>query len=208
MNFILPSKLLIGVNEANNSKDIANAFNDFFTNVGHNLATSVPIANRSAMSYMQNRQSNSICLSPTSANEIENEIEKLKSSKATGPYSIPITILKLLKTFISKPLECIFNCSLSTGLFPNKFKIASVFPFLKKGSHMIVNNYRPISLLSIFNQLLAKIESKRLISFINNHNILYSKQEGVENRKYSCGIFLDLSKAFDTVMSLYTFAKT
>ena len=58
--------------------------------------------------YMQNRQSNSIYLSPTSSNEIENEIDKLKSLKATGPYSIPITILKLLKTFISIPLECIF----------------------------------------------------------------------------------------------------
>ena len=117
-------------NEVNNSKDIANAFNDFFTHVGHNLASSVLIANRPAVSYMQNRQSNYIYLSPTSSNEIENEIDKLKSSKATGPY--PIRILKLLKTFISKPLECIFNCSLSTGIVPNKSKIASVIPILKK----------------------------------------------------------------------------
>ena len=50
------------------------------------------------------------------------EIDKLKSSKATGPYSIPITILKLLKTFISKPLECIFSCSL-LGVVPNKLKL-------------------------------------------------------------------------------------
>ena len=103
MNFNLPSKLLKDGNEIINSKDIANAFNDFFTQVGHNLATSVPIVNRPAMSYMQNRQSNSIYLSPTSSNEIENEIDKLKSSKATGPYSIPTKIWKLLKAFISKP---------------------------------------------------------------------------------------------------------
>ena len=128
MNFNLPSTLLKDGNEINNSKDIASAFNEFFTQVGHNLATSVPIANRPPMSYMQNRQSNSIYLSPTSSNEIENEIDKLKSSKATGPYSIPITILKLLKIFISKPLECIFNCSLLTGVVPNKFKIVSVIP--------------------------------------------------------------------------------
>ena len=83
-----------------------------------------------------------------------------------------------MKTFISKLLECIFNCSLLTGVVPNKFKIASVIPIFKKASHMIVSNYRPISLLSIFNQLLEKIVSKRLTSFIINHNILYSKQFG------------------------------
>ena len=129
---------------------------------------------------MQNRQSNSIYLIPTSSNEVENEIDKLKSSKATGPYSIPITISKLLKTY--KSLECIFNCSWLTRVVPNKFKIASVIPIFKKGSHMIVNNYHLISLLSIFNQLLEKTVSKRLTSFINNHNTLYSKQFGFRSQ--------------------------
>ena len=94
MNFNLPSKLLKDGNEINESKDIANAFNDFFPLVGHDLATSVPITNRPAISYMQNRQSNSIYLNLTSSNEAENEIDELKSSKATGPYSIPIRILR------------------------------------------------------------------------------------------------------------------
>ena len=44
--------------------------------------------------------------------------------KATGPYSIPSNILKLLKTVISKPLETIFNVSFATGVSPDKFKIA------------------------------------------------------------------------------------
>ena len=65
-------ELFANNNEVNNSKDIGNAFNDFFMHVGHNLATSVPIANRPAMSYMQNRQSNSIYLSTTP--QIDNQI--------------------------------------------------------------------------------------------------------------------------------------
>ena len=106
---------------------------------------------------MPSRQLNSLYLNPTTSNEIEEEINKLNSSKSTGPNSIPIKILKVLKEFISKPLETIFNCSLFTGVVPDQLKIASVIPIHKKGSQMIVNNYRPISLLYIFNQLLEKI---------------------------------------------------
>lgn len=51
MNFNLPSKLLKDGSEINNSKDIANAFNDFFIHVDHNLATSVPSTNGLAMSH-------------------------------------------------------------------------------------------------------------------------------------------------------------
>ena len=91
-----------------------------------------------------------------------------------------------------------------------------------------MNNYIPISLLSIFNKLLEKLMFKRISNFINTHNILHKKQFGfrakhstlhailsitdniqkaIENRYSSCGIFLDLSKAFDTV-NQYSITKT
>lgn len=90
----------------------------------------------------------------------------------------------------------------------------------KKGSQFSLGNYRPISLLSIFNKLIEKLVSKRLIKFLEKENILFNKQFGfpakhstdhalltiidetkraIDERDYSCGIFLDLSKAFDTV---------
>ena len=92
-------------------------------------------------------QRNSFFISPTTAEEIEAEITKLKSSKATGPFSIPVTILKILKTVISKPLEVLFNASFETGIVPDNFKLANVIPVFKKGSQTCLSNYRPISMI-------------------------------------------------------------
>ena len=75
---------------------------------------------------------------PASAKEIENEISQLSSSKPSGPFS---SILKLLKTTLSKPLELIYNLSFSTGIVPDNFKIARVIPIYKKGSHIFVVNF-------------------------------------------------------------------
>ena len=136
------------------------------------------------------------------------EINKLNSSKATGPFSEPINNLKLTKEIVCKPLEVLFNSPLQTGCVPDCFKLAMVIPVYKKGSTMYCNNYRPISLLSIFNKLLEKLVFGRINCFIDKHNILHYKQFGfrakhsrlhailsitdqihtaVENGYYSCG---------------------
>ena len=81
----------------------------------------------------------------------------LKTSKAVGPCSVPIKVLKLLQNVIAKPLEILFNTSFSTGIVPENFKLARVLPVFKKGDHTNLNNYRPISLLSVFNKLLEKL---------------------------------------------------
>lgn len=216
----VPSKLIIDGNDITDSKDIANAFNNFFTNVGTNLAQEIPAFNDSPFSFMGNPQTNSFFIRHVTSEEISKEISKLNPSKSTGPYSIPINILILIKDLISPPLQKIFNCSFDRGIVPEKFKIANVIPAHKKGSELCVNNYRPISLLSVFNKLLEKMMFSRLMSFINHNNILFHKQFGfrkhhstlqavlsiadkiqtsIDSSNFSCGIFLDLSKAFDTV---------
>ena len=99
-------------------------------------------------------------------------------------------------------------------------KVARVIPVYKAGCYTVMSNYRPISLLSMFHKLLEKLMYKRLIKFLEKNNILNENQFGfrsnryttqailliadkiqraIEDKKISCGIFLDLSKAFDTV---------
>ena len=142
------------------------------------------------------------------------------SGKATDPFSIPISALKILKTVIAKPLEILFNTSFSSGVVPTKFKQASVVPVYKTKSPTSLCNYRPISLLSIFNKLLEKLMYKRLLDFLEKKKVLFKKQFGfrenhytdhailsiihniqlaIDEREFSCEIFLDFSKAFDTV---------
>ncbi|EDO41666.1 predicted protein, partial [Nematostella vectensis] len=83
------------------------------------------------------------------ASEIEDIISGLNPSKASGPYSIPVCLLKFLKSYLSVPLEILYNHSFSNGCVPDQFKIAKTIPIHKKDSASCMDNYRPISLLSI-----------------------------------------------------------
>ena len=172
------------------------------------------------MDYLKTPARNSFYIFPVTENEIVTEINKLKPGKATGPYSVPVPILKILKFIVAKPLKTIFNASISMGIVPAKLKLSHVIPIYKKGLHTIVSNYRPISLLSIFHKLLEKLISNRLLDYLEKNNILFENQFGfrtkhstdyailsivdkiqraIDEKYLSCGIFLDYSKAFDTV---------
>ena len=106
--------------ELTDVKSIANAFNDYFPNVGCNLANDIPkMHDKSPIDYLiPPTFHDSFFLAPVTAGEIEKEIASLNCSKAIGPFSILVAILKLISNVVSRPLETIFNASLSTGIVP------------------------------------------------------------------------------------------
>ena len=77
--------------------------------------------------------------------------------KATGHASIPLQFLKIVADVIAILLCRIITLSFSKGIFPELLKTAKVIALFKAGSTEEVNNYRPISLLSIFDKIIEKI---------------------------------------------------
>ena len=106
------------------------------------------------------------------------------------------------------------------GKFPDILKITKIIPVHKHGDRMNMENYRPISLLSIFSKVFEKVIYNRLISFLQKYNTINKDQHGftaskstetasfefveyihnqLEQNKIVIGLFFDLSRAFDTL---------
>ena len=152
----VPTTLEVGNLKLSNTQSIANAFNNYFATIGSNLANAIPTATTPFENYLNAPICNSLLLFPTTVTEIETDISVLNPTKSVGPFSILIKILKTLRVLLSEPLAYLYNRSFLTGVVPEKLKVARVIPVYKKGSKTVMNNYRPISLLSVFSKLLEK----------------------------------------------------
>ena len=153
---------------------MANVFNNFFVNVSNQVCSGIPRTRKSPLDYLKERNPHSFYMKPIIHTEIEDIISPFKISKSTGPFSVPVKLLKLLKPYISKPLAIIFNESITLGIFPDKLKCAKVIPIHRKGSPTDPSNYRPISLLSIYSKILEKLIYKRLHEFLDKMDAFYS----------------------------------
>ena len=199
-------------------EEISNAFNKYFVNVGTNLASKIPpLAN----TIHANRVGPSFRLFDTCDVEVSNLINGLNPKKSNRTVDAPTNLIKCPNYVIAPILSNIFNYCMSKGCYPDQLKIAHVIPiYKKKGKKDDCSSYRPISLLGNINRLFEKLIYKRLYNFFNKfdilnfnqygfrkkhstamaiYDILESKLSNCDKNKFSCAVYLDLSKAFDTV---------
>ena len=147
-------------------------------------------------------------------------MNRLPNKRSSGHDGINNIILKEIGEYICIPMTYLFNESMTTGVFPDVMKIAEVAPLNKSKARYEVENYRPISLLLTISKLLEKLIYSRVYDFLISSNQLYESQYGFR-RNHACeyaigefiskvvknsqlgkitvGIFLDLSKVFDTL---------
>ena len=161
-------------------------------------------------------------ISPTeSSAEVDLIISDSNKGKSVGPCSIPCDLLKMMNELISPLLVILINESFSTGIFPDKLKLAKVIALPpKKVQLMIQLINRPISLLSVFSKIFEKIMHKWLCNFLKVNDILHPLQfsfrkklsaqhtlismtetikKSIDDGKFKCGIFIYFKKAFNTV---------
>ena len=199
---------------------MAQKFNEYFTNIGPSLAKKISDINIDYMQYLKGNFKDTFCLFPTDPLEIISVASNLPNKTSYGHDNIPTDIGKLSVQCIASALCIIINSSFSTGIFPDALKIARVCPIYKSGDKATVSNYRPISVLPCFSKIFETLVYKRLENYLVRHEILCSNQYGfrkgrstslaildmvdkisnaIDNKDYSIGVFVDLSKAFDTL---------
>ena len=201
--------------------NIAKCLNNYFVSIADNLIKKSSSSLNSS-SYVSPivRNSNSIFLNPVTSTAINSFIKNMDPNKSNSSDSPKTSFLKISAEVISPILSLLMNICIKEGVFPDRLKKAEVIPIFKSGKRSLPNNHRPISLLSPFAKIFEHFIYKQLNNFFNKNNILYPLQYGfregsstelavsdimdsltnsIEKGLINCSIFLDLSKAFNTV---------
>ena len=120
---------------------------------------------------------------PITIEELNRTISSLQQ-KAPGNINITAAHLKHLTPKIKEYLLYIFNNSLSSGYFPDTFKIAKLI-FIPKpqAAQTQVQNYRPISLLNTHAKLLDKILNNRLTLILQTKDLYNTRQHGFRHNR-------------------------
>ena len=118
--------------------EIANAFNNYFSNIALNIQSSIKYSAKEFHEFPPPLNITSFFMSPTHKNEIISIISVLDSQKASGPNNIPIKILKLMKNDISDQLTVFFNLSFWCSSFRIILKTSKAHQFKKKTQNLNV----------------------------------------------------------------------
>ena len=217
------------VNNVNivDSKQIANEFNSFFRDIGSNLDNNINNCNDDDFKFfLPEPNIHSFFLTPVSSEEIIKVLNEFKPKKSRDHYGISMQLLKCIFPVLVYPFVFLVNLSFESGVVPDFLKLSNIIPLHKTGDDTFFNNYRPISLTCQFAKILEKIFYSRFYSFLSSFNILSPSQFGFRkgystshaifnlqsqistcfnNNNVGAIIFIDLKKAFDTLITEYYF---
>ena len=147
-------------------------------------------------------------------------ISDLSTKDSYGHDAISTKLLKYISNEICKPLTLVVNQCLQTGIFPDNMKLAKVIPIYKKSDSSNMSNYRPISILPSISKIIEIIVFNQLNTYFHKHKLLNTNQYGFQSKHSTeltalhivdkvikdldrncvpINIYLDLSKAFDTL---------
>ena len=219
-----PSTFIDKEQEFTTPQSIADGLNNFFTSVGLDLANSI---NTEGMpdfsSYLGDPRPERFNFQYTDSDKIEKYIKNMKSKSSSGDDEISSIFLKNESVIraLTPCLTVLINQSLCTGIFPTRLKLAKVIPLYKdKGDDFRFENYRPISLLSAISKIYERVVFDQIYDYLQSTKLFYSNQYGfrrkhstetaglelfdralkdVDEKNDPFAIFLDLSKAFDTI---------
>ena len=216
-----PSSINIEGIEITNQIDMANTFNTFFTNVGAELANEISYSGEKGYAYyLRNKFDFKFSLNDVDESIVMSTICSLPTKSSTGFDNISSKFLKQIAPTIVKHLTTLIKQVFNTGIFPDKLKLARVIPLHKKGNPSLLNNYRPISLLPVISKVIEKIISNQLRLYFESKKLFYENQYGfrsdhsteyttlelidriiskMDNDEIPFSVFLELSKAFDTI---------
>ena len=157
------NELKLGENSVTNSRDITEGFNDYFSNIGPNLASKMNTQNFNFETYVKNIESKFAAFQPVTANHVNQLVTGHSSNKATG---ISCKIIKIASPTISYSLTHIFNEAITLSLFPDEWKTARVISLYKNGQRNVAGHYRPISVLLAISKIMEKILYDQLYSYL------------------------------------------
>lgn len=205
------------------SKNIVSSFCSFFTNGATKLKTKTILLKDFIWSKpdpIYPKTYNTFRVKPVTVAEVHKLLKKLQRNKASGVDNLPPGFLKDIAICLAKPLCHVINIMLKTGHIPRDFKLGKVTPVFKSGVKHDMDNYRPITVLPACSKKIEKCLHRQVSEYLEQYRLLSNCQFGFRKRRntelaatlfmdtirrnmekgeMTGAIFIDLSKAFDSL---------